>query len=419
MSIDQASFGLPISVDSAARPIAATTASVAAGAAPSQPPDDRPVRIFAACHGTQLLVILHLRQHLALPPAREFLLWYPLENSAFIDAFMQELLSNADFDGILDIRDFDFLQPRSHGAATWWLESARRLRRDAAKVRGWLQANRVSPAHVELWADDPYHVYVHLLRGMFRTSRHVKFPHCFNLEDSEIPAWKARLEAQWRSTSPLKRHVFLPWQRFACGVDLRMERVVYDRAYTFDAPSPWSRDCRDVSHLVSLAAFEATYRSLPASLHEEIETIVAPIRAGRRPLVLLLLFGLDAELRHAYQRAVSRMFAERAAELAGCTFAVKVHPSTYGDEEDRFFDWLDDNVPAPVHPIVHPLNLEFMLPQLQPDYVLAGPCGALPVVKRLGIARPVALAEVTDEMCRVVPAETAAFRSLVQPMEVW
>jgi hypothetical protein len=417
MSIDQASVGLRIPVESEARPIAAAAGSLAANAA--QSPVDRPVRIFAACHGTQLLVILHLRKHLALPPAREFLLWYPLENSAFIDAFMQELLSNADFDGILDIRDFDFLKPRSHGAATWWLESARRLRRDAVKVHGWLRANRVAPTHVELWADDPYHVYVHLLRGMFRTSRHIKFPHCFNLEDSEIPAWKVRLEAQWRSTSLLKRHVFLPWQRLTSGVDLRMERVVYDRAYTFDAPSPWSRDCRDVSYLVSLAAFEATYRSLPASLHREIETIVAPIRAGRRPLVLLLLFGLTAELRHAYQRAVRRMFVERAAELDGCTFAVKVHPSTYGGEEDRLFDWLDDNVPAPVHPIVHPLNLEFMLPGLRPDYVLAGPCGALPVVKRLGVARTVALAEVTDEMCRVVPAETATFRSLVQPMEVW
>ncbi len=174
-----------------------------------------------------------------------------------------------------------------------------------------------------------------------------------------------------------------------------------------------------MSHLVSLAAFDATYRGLPASLREEIETILAPIRAGRRPLVLAAAVRARCRASPCLSARGETRVLERAAELAGCTFAVKVHPSTYGDEEDRFFDWLDDNIPAPVHPIVHPLNLEFMLPQLRPDYVLAGPCGALPVVKRLGVARPVALAEVTDEMCRVVPTETAAFRSLVQPMEVW
>jgi hypothetical protein len=419
MGIHQANVGLRLPVGAGAQHVETAADGFAPHVAPPRTPDDRPVRIFAACHGTQLLVILHMRKHLALPPAREYLLWYPLENSTFIDGFMQELLSNADFDGILDIRDFDSLKPRVHGAAAWWLESVRRLRCDAARLRAWLAANRVSPEHVELWADDPVHVYVHMLRGMFRTSRQIKFPHCFNQEDATIPAWKARIEAQWRRISPLKRHAFLPWQRWASGVDLRMERVVYDRAYTFDAPSPWSRDCRDVSHLISLAAFDTTYRSLPVSLHQEIETILAPIRAGRRPLVLLLLFGLNAALREAYQAAVTRVFCERPAELAGCTLAVKVHPGTYGEEEDRFFDWLGDNVPAPVHPIVHPLNLEFMLPRLRPDYVLAGPCGALPVVARLGAARAVALAEVTDEMCRVLPAETSAFRSLVQSMEVW
>jgi hypothetical protein len=419
MGIHQASIGRRQPVEAEARRIETATCELSARFGPPHVPDDRAVRIFVACHGTQLLVILHMRKHLALPPAREYLLWYPLENSAFIDGFMQELLSNADFDATLDIRDFHSLTPRAHGAAAWWLESVRRLRRDAARVRTWLAANRISPEHVELWADDPIHVYVRMLRGMFCASRQVKFPHCFNQEDATIPAWKARVEAQWRRISPLKRHAFLPWQRWASGVDLRMERVVYDRAYTFDAPSPWSPDSRDVSHLISLAAFDATYRGLPVSLHQEIETILAPIRSGRRPLVLLLLFGLNAALREAYQAAVTRMFCERAVELAGCAFAVKVHPGTYGEEEDRFFDWLGDNIPAPVHPIIHPLNLEFMLPQLRPDYVLAGPCGALPVVARLGAARVVALAEVTDEMCRVLPTETSAFRSLVQSMEVW
>jgi hypothetical protein len=382
------------------------------------PPHDLPVRIYVANHGTQLLVILHLRKHLQLPPAREFLLWYPMENSAFIDSFMKGLLSAADFAGTFDIRNFQSLQPRSHAATTWWLESARRLREDAGAVRNWLADNRISPRRTEVWADDPMHVYVHLVRGMFKTAIHVKFPHCFNQEDDTAATWKVRMEKQWRSESPLKRNAFRTWQRWASGVDLRMERVAYQRAYTFDLPSPWSRDCRDVSDLISVAAFDATYRDLSPSVRREVDAILGPIRAAGRPLVLLLLFGLNAELRLAYQTAITRMFAERV-ELRNCAFAVKVHPSSNGPDEDSFLAWLDENLTVPVHRITHPLNLEFMLPQLRPDYVLAGPCGALPVIRRLGIGRPIALIEVTAEMCRMIPAQASAYHSIVESMETW
>jgi hypothetical protein len=389
-----------------------------AGGTAAPPRDDRPVRIFAANHGTQLLVILHLRRHLRLPPAREFLLWYPLDGSLFIDGFMQSLLSGASFAGTLDIRHFHSLQPRLQGPGAWWLESARRLRRDAAAVRNWLTDNRISLDQAEVWADDPMHVYVHLIRGMFRAADHIKFPHCFNQEDAATTDWKKRIEKQWRSESAFKRYTFRAWQRWVSGVDLRMERVVYRRAYSFDRPSPWSRDRRDVSELVSVAAFDATYRSFSRETREQVDAILHPIRAARKPLVLLLLFGLNPKLRLAYQIAVVRMFAERA-ELKSCSFAVKVHPGTNGPPEQNFLAWLDENLPVPVYRIAHPLNLEFMLPQLRPDYVLAGPCGALPVITRLGIGRPIALPEVTEEMCRMLPAETSAFRSIVQSLESW
>jgi hypothetical protein len=275
-----------------------------AGGTAAPPRDDRPVRIFAANHGTQLLVILHLRRHLRLPPAREFLLWYPLDGSLFIDGFMQSLLSGASFAGTLDIRHFHSLQPRLQGPGAWWLESARRLRRDAAAVRNWLTDNRISLDQAEVWADDPMHVYVHLIRGIFRAADHIKFPHCFNQEDAATTDWKNRIEKQWRSESAFKRYTFRAWQRWVSGVDLRMERVVYRRAYSFDRPSPWSRDRRDVSELVSVAAFDATYRSFSRETREQVDAILHPIRAARKPLVLLLLFGLNPKLRLAYQIAV-------------------------------------------------------------------------------------------------------------------
>jgi len=138
-------------------------------------------------------------------------------------------------------------------------------------------------------------------------------------------------------------------------------------------------------------------------------------------LVLLLLFGLGSgpELRRIYEKSLARIFAERASELQNCSLAVKVHPGGTGEQEQALMDWLRANVPAQVHPIVHPLNLEFMLPRLQPDYVVAGICGALPIVRRLKIARPIVLAELADAYLQDYPALQTATRELLAGVEVW
>jgi hypothetical protein len=389
--------------------------------ATSSKPTPAPVRIFAACHGTQLLVIQHLRRHLELPAAKELLLWHPMENNAFIDSFMRSVIPTANFADTLDIRDFESLQPRTQGSFTWWLESTRRLRRDVATVQSWLIKNGIAERDMELWTDDPIHFYVHFSRGTLRKSRQVKIPHCFNHDDVTTPEWKESLEKQWHGVSWPKRLFFLPWQRLTSGVDMRMERVVYDRAYTFDRPSPWSSVSLNVSHLISIDAFDATYRTLPAAIRGDVETILDPIRSSRRPLVLMLLFGLGTgpELRRLYEKSVKRIFSERATELANCTLAVKVHPGSNGREEQIFIDWLRANISAPVHSIVHPLNLEFMLPQLRPDYVMAGLCGALPIIRALRVGQPIAMAEMVEAYFSVKPEERQTVIKFLQGIEVW
>jgi hypothetical protein len=329
------------------------------------------------------------------------------------------VISTAGFADTLDIRDFESLRPRNHGRSAWWFESARRLQQDAAAIRGWMKKRGIVEADVELWADDPIHFYVSFSRGVLRKSRHVKIPHCFNLEDDTIPEFKRKLEAEWRATPWPKKFILQPWQRRMSGVDLRMDRVVYDRAYSFDRPSCWAETNVDVSGLISIAAFEKTYQSLPAETRAEVEAILAPIRAGRRPLVLLLLFGLGPELRRLYEIAMARIFSERASEWKDCSLAVKVHPAARGIEEQVFIDWLKSNVPAQVHPISHALNLEFMLPQLQPDYVLAGLCGALPIVTRLQVGHAVALSELIDAYLQDHPDERQATRKFLRGIEVW
>ncbi len=96
-----------------------------------------------------------------------------------------------------------------------------------------------------------------------------------------------------------------------------------------------------------------------------------------------------------------------------------MHPGSHGIQEQAFIDWLSANIPARVYPIVHPLNLEFMLPQLRPDHVLAGFCGALPIIRRLDVGRPVALSELMDAYLREHPNEREAVSKFLSGIEIW
>jgi hypothetical protein len=378
-------------------------------------------RIFAACHGTQLLVIQHLRRHLQRPPAREFLIWHPFDNNPAVDRFMNAIVTEAGFDGTLDIRDFESLKPRTQGPLTWLFESARRLRSDADTLRAWMAANRIEEAAAELWTDDPLHFCAIFPRAVLSRARQIKTPHCFNHEDPMSADSKQGLEAGWTSTSWPKKLLFLPWQRWMSGVDMRMERIVYDRAYTFASPSPWSANSLDLSALIAVDAFAGTYGGLPRSMRAEVDNLLAPIRGSAKPLVLLLLFGLgeDDAFRTRYQRAMARIFSEHAAELQGCSLVVKWHPGASGEQEPLLVEWLRNNISAQVHEIRHPLNLEFMLPQLRPDYVVAGLCGSLPIVRDLGAGRPIIISEWLDLYLAERPGELPAVKQFLRGIEVW
>ena len=378
-------------------------------------------RIFTACHGTQLLVIQHLRRHLQRPPAREFLIWHPLDGNPSLDRFMQSIVAEAGFDAVLDIRDIESLQPRTQGSLAWWFESARRLRSDAGTLHGWTAANGIDEATAELWADEPTHLNVILSRGALARSVQVKIPHCFNFEDAMTPHLVSNVKAQWQRASWAKKHVYYPWLRLSAQVDMRVDRIAYERAYTFAMPSPWSAKSVDVSKLISIDAFAQTYRGLPPAMRAEVDAIVAPIRAGAKPLLLLLLFGLgsDDTTRTLYQKTMLRIFSEHATELQGGSLVVKWHPAASGEQERLLVEWLAKNVPAQVHDIRHPLNLEFLLPQLKPDYVMAGLCGSLPIVRDLRAGRAIMLAEFLDSYLAQTPTARQWVPRFLHGIEVW
>jgi hypothetical protein len=378
-------------------------------------------RIFTACHGTQLMVIQHLRRNLQRPPAREFLIWHPLDDNPSLDRLMRSIVTEAGFDGVLDIRDIESLRPRTQGSLAWWFESARRLRRDADTLHAWMAANGIDEATAELWADEPTHLNVILSRGTLRRSVHVKIPHCFNFEDAMTPHLVSNVEAQWDKAPWAKKHIYYPWLRLSSRVDMRLDRIAYDRAYTFAMPSPWSANSVDISKLISIDAFADTYRGLPSAMRAEVDASLVSIRAGAKPLVLLLLFGLgsDDATRMIYQQTMLRIFSEHAAELQGCSLAVKWHPAAGGEQERILVEWLTKNVPAQVHEIRHPLNLEFLLPQLQPDYVMAGLCGSLPIVRDLRAGRAIMLGEFLDFYLAQTPAGRQWVPQFLQGIDVW
>jgi len=379
-------------------------------------------RIFTVCHVTQLMVVLHLRRHLALPKAREFLIWNPLVEGTPMDRFMQQVIPEAGFDGTLDMRGFEGVQPRTQGPLSWWFESARRFRNDAATVREWLRKYDVDEATTELWADDPIHYNTIFLKGLLRRARQVKFPHSFNHEDSSAPELTERFAAGLRNTPMARRLFFLPWLRWASDVDFGPEpRLSFAEGYTFDQPSCWAPRSIVVSHLISVEAFRETYESLPQSVKTETDAMLAPVRQEGRPVILLLLFGFgrDSSSRILHQNTLSRVFRERRDEFNQCTLVVKTHPGAWGNEEEIFFRWLDGVSPSKCFCLRNPLNLEFLLHKIDLAYVLAGPCGALPIVRRLGTGRPVVLPEILSALIAEYPDDRSSTEKLVAGMEVW
>ena len=65
------------------------------------------------------------------------------------------------------------------------------------------------------------------------------------------------------------------------------------------------------------------------------------------------------------------------------------------------------------------MNLEFLLPQLQPDYVMAGLCGSLPIVRDLRAGRAVILAEFLDFYLSQTPTARQWMPQFLQGIEIW
>ena len=141
----------------------------------------------------------------------------------------------------------------------------------------------------------------------------------------------------------------------------------------------------------------ATYARLPLGLRREVEEKIrqaSPTPA--RPWALLLLFGLDESLRNLYCRAITRIHRQRPAALAGLQLVLKPHPLNGNNDPQILAEELTQALNQPVTLFDSTLNLDILWSLVPARLVMAGPCGALPIIDRLRTACPVMLRENFD-----------------------
>ena len=63
------------------------------------------------------------------------------------------------------------------------------------------------------------------------------------------------------------------------------------------------------------------------------------------------------------------------------------------------------------------LNLDILWHLIPADIVLAGPCGALPIVSRLGVARSLVINEILEDSFNFFSEESVEFKQFKEMME--
>jgi len=274
---------------------------------------------------------------------------------------------------------------------------------------------------IEIWTDEPIHFPMRFLHALFPKAMHVKFPHCFDHDNVESSVYRATFLQKHASEADWKHKVLWAVMRLTAGLHYDMScGLKFDRAYTFDAPSPWSQYSVEASQLISREAMKATYLGLPAHLRDEVDAkICAASPDPGRGWALLLLFGLNDEARRAYRDSIIRAYREHADTLSSLQLVLKPHPLSRNSQPELLVRELTEALSIPVTLFDSTLNLDILWSIVPAKLVLAGPCGALPIIRRLGTARGVMLREVFEYIVQCYPADRAAYDLLTRDYEIW
>jgi hypothetical protein len=334
---------------------------------------------------------------------------------------MFDIIKAYPFAASFELVNFMMLRPRTAAGILWPFESLRRHRHDANKLRAWLDPYVKKAKVLEVWTDEPIHFPMRFLHGMFPKAVHVKFPHSFNSDDSDAPRYRDGFIKRCYAESTIGRRLFWTVLQLVCGVRLNCKYgFEFDRAYTFDRPSPWSSNSVDLSGLVQREVMAESYFRLPQTVRGEVEKRIreATVIPGL-PWTLVLLFGIEEGGRRIYRDAILRITEQHAESLAGCLLVVKPHPLSRNQEPQLLAKELGDALGQPVGVFDCTLNLDILWPVLPVKLLLAGPSGAVPVAKRVGIARTIVIRELLEHLILLLPAEEEGFRVIARDVEVW
>lgn len=166
------------------------------------------VRICAALSTTQLLSLIHILRNQPWDGFQDVLLWSSYENADQNRRMMMEMITAYDFTSAYELIGLKNPEPRRTGVLLWPFQSLLRHRHDARKLRCLLAPNVARSQSVEIWTDEPIHFPMRFLHGLLPRAVHVKFPHCFDLEDASSESYGRRMLDKAASEVTRARRLF-------------------------------------------------------------------------------------------------------------------------------------------------------------------------------------------------------------------
>lgn len=381
------------------------------------------VRICAAVSTTQLLPLIHILRHQPEVNCQDILLWDTSCMGAAAEEgakLMQAVAESYPFAAIYRLENFKIPTQRTAGVIGWPLQFLLRHKHDSQKLKKLLLAHLKDSPKVEIWTDEPIHFPMMFLHGMFPTATHVKIPHGFDLELSANKFDRAARLEQRKLLTTIPRRILWKINKLISGISYDTETgLIFDRAYTFNRPSSWSDSSVDMSQTITLENMKEIYSSLSQYLRSEIEAKIQSVSSPqKKPWILLLLFPISSlESKEIYRNAINRIFQEKSELFSGHQLVIKPHPIGSTKLPLELVEELSRDLPIEVSFFNCRLNLDILWHLIPADIVLAGPCGALPIVSRLGVARSLVINEILEDSFNFFSEESVEFKQFKEMME--
>lgn len=348
------------------------------------------VRLCAAFTTTQLLPLIHILRYAQLPPGRNVLLTATETLPEPVQPFYEAVANSHPFAQRVDLSTLtvaDYFNQRNFINPLPLIANFRKNRQWLLRCIGISHIRRDS---VELWTDEPFTSRHRFLHAIFSDATRVKYPHGFNLEDSVSPLLRENLRRKLAGQVKLPHHIL--WSTVSLTTGARITRDMglrYERAYTFDKPSPFASTSINVNKHYTMDSLAALYQALPADKKKDVLDLIAQASDGSGDAwVILSLYVLTPERQRGYLEALVNLQKAHPDLLAGARIVLKPHPLANPTELGEFAKKIEELIGVPTRVFPCPLNFEIIWHQLPKiKALITAPCGVVPFVRRFGLTR--------------------------------